>query len=95
VKDALFSLSQESDVSDPFAVNEQWAVVRLDEIQPAHQQSLEDVTEQIGQVIRAQRQDQSLKQLLAEWRGDFSVVIHKDRLAKLRSWEDLAGSSVQ
>ncbi len=95
VKDALFSLSNEGDVSDPFAVNEQWVVARLDEIQPAHQQSLQDATEQIGQIIRARRQDESLKKLLAEWRGEFDVVIHKDRLAKLRSWEDLSGTSVQ
>jgi parvulin-like peptidyl-prolyl isomerase len=95
VKDALFALSDEGDVSDPFPVDEKWVVARLDEIQPAHQQSLQDATEQIGRVIRAQRQDESLKKLLAEWRGEFDVVIHQDRLAKLRSWEDLTGSSVQ
>ena len=92
IKDALFSLAGEGDVSEPFTVDDQWMVARLDEVQPARQRPVDEVTEEIGQAIRAQRQDQALKELLAEWRNEFDVVVHTENLAKVRSWGDLVAS---
>jgi peptidyl-prolyl cis-trans isomerase C len=90
IKDAVFSLAELGDVCEPFNLNNQWVVIRLDGIDPERQQELEEVREIVGQRIRMRRQDEALRQLLEEWRNQYGVQVRTENLAKARSWNELS-----
>jgi len=89
IKDALFALAEPGQVSEPFEVEGTWTVVRLGKIQAPYQQELAEVRDELGQRIKLRRQDEALRELLTEWAGEFGVVVYEDRLAPLRSWEEI------
>jgi peptidyl-prolyl cis-trans isomerase C len=90
IKDALFSLKATGDVSAPFPVSEKWAVTRLLAVEPAIQKTLDEVRDEVGDRMRRIRKDAALQQMLAEWRAEYGVQVFKDRLQKVRSWEELS-----
>lgn len=90
LQEALFSLTQLGDVSDPFPREDKWAVVRLDVIEEPVQKGVDEVREEIGQLVRSQRKDRALKELLTQWKDDYGVVIYEDRLGKACAWEDIS-----
>ena len=95
VKDALFSLEKKGDVSEPFRVADNWAVVRLGTIEASFQRELAEVRNELGQRIRLRRQDEALRKMLQDWRKQFNVVIDEGNLAKVRSWEELSMQSAE
>jgi hypothetical protein len=91
VRDALFGLEKTGEVSDPVAVaGERWLVVKLGNIEPSRQQEIDEVRDQMGQRIKALRQDAELRKLLGQWREQFGVTINEKNLERLRSWEELS-----
>jgi peptidyl-prolyl cis-trans isomerase C len=91
LRDALFALNEVGDISAPFAFQDGWAVVRLDQIEPSRQRPLKEVREEVGRRVQARRQDASLRDLLAQWREDYGVTVYTDRLDKVASWDELTG----
>jgi parvulin-like peptidyl-prolyl isomerase len=89
IKDELFAMNAVGDISEPFQVQDKWAVVRLGTIQEPTQTPLADVKQDVMQRIRSKRQDEALEQLLKEWRQEFHVEVMDRNLAKVRSWEEL------
>ncbi len=88
-KDLLFSLPV-NELSQPTQIPEGWAVVKCTEIIAGKQPELKDVSETVGQRIRAMRKDESLSAMLAKWRTEFKVDVDKKVLAGLPSLADLA-----
>jgi len=51
------------------------------------------MTNSVARAIKRERKDVALDAKLTEWRQEFPIVIHEDRLAKLRSWQELQEQS--
>lgn len=85
----LWSLGAAGDLSEPFAARNGWCVLRLDEIFPSRQQEFGEITGQLSEFVKRDRQDKALKALLAQWREDYPVTINEDALAAAPSWEAL------
>jgi parvulin-like peptidyl-prolyl isomerase len=88
-KDLLFSLPL-NEVSQPTQIPDGWAVVKCTEITAASQPELKDVSESVGQRIRAIRKDEALSKMLAQWRQEFKVTVDNKVLAAMPSLADLA-----
>ncbi len=89
VHDALFGLQEVDQLSEPFPVQDRWAVVRLKTIEPARQREMIEVKDDLADRIRSRRKEAKLNQLLSEWREQYPVVVHEDKLGKLKSWQEL------
>ncbi len=87
VRETLFALEVGA-MSDPFEIPGGWAVVQLDQIDEPTQPTMAEASEMVGQRIRNIRMDDALRTLLAEWRAEFGVTIHEDRLAEMPSREE-------
>ncbi len=90
LKDALFTLAQKGDVSQPFQIQNLWAIVRLDSVAAPRPRELNEVINEVGDRIKAQRAEEALQKLLAEWRTQFPVKVYPRRLMKCRSYPELA-----
>lgn len=88
-KDLFFSLPL-NQLSEPTQVPEGWAVVLCTEIVPPSKTELKDVTESVGQRIRAIRKDKVLTTMLEKWRTEFKVDVDTKVLAAMPSLADLA-----
>ncbi len=87
----LFSL-EKNGVSQPFLLKEgYWAVVRLENINPAHDYEVNEVNEAIGQRMRNERREEAFSQLLEQWTEEFGVEIFSENLSGLKSWRELQG----
>lgn len=87
VRDTLFRLSV-GEISEPVEMPGGWGVIQLDRIHAEERPVLSDMTEVVAQRIRNQRSDRALRQLLVEWREEFGVEVHEDRLPDLPSLEE-------
>jgi len=85
--DALFDLDME-ELSEPFAMDEGWAVVQLTRIIPAEDPTLEEMRDAVAQRIRNRRMDEALRASLAKWTEEFGVTINEELLATMPSWEE-------
>ncbi len=92
-KTTLFALEKAGDLSEPFASQGKWAVVRLDRIQPGHQPTLDEVRDVVAKRIVAIRKDRLLRKLLDQWREDYGVTVHEDVLRRARSWDELQAAA--
>jgi len=94
LRDVLFAL-EEGQVSEPFALDDGWAVVQLDAILPPTDPAYEDLINLMADRIRAARREAALEAQLAEWREQYGVVVHEERLAQMPSWEEAVDQAVR
>ncbi len=87
-KDLFFSLPL-NELSQATQIPEGWAVIKCEGITPANQPKLEEVSEAVGQRIRATRKDTALSAKLAEWRTEFKVDVNSKILAAMPSLAEL------
>lgn len=99
--DQIFAISQSpvvepmfamniGDISQPFPVGQdRHAVLQLDNIVPAHDYAMADVSEAIGSRIRQGRQEIAFKELLAQWSDEYGVKIYDENLGALQSWAEM------
>ena len=86
----FFSLENSGDISQPFAVDQgRYALVMLESIKPAKQYKLHEVSEAIGGRIKNERQEAAFVSTLAQWESEIGVEIFTEKLADLKSWEEL------
>jgi len=88
-RDAIFSVESVGDVTPPFRTQQGWAVMRLDKIVPPAQREMNEASREVSNRIKRIRKDQALKDKLAQWSDEFTVVINEDALAAMPSWDDL------
>ncbi len=77
-----FSLPRVGAISEPFETGRGWMVVRVTEIQPERVYSYEESVSSITTVLRQQKSEERLQELLAKWREEYNVTIYEDRLGK-------------
>jgi len=96
VRDDLYSM-EIGELRGPQANGNQWYVIQLDKIFPPETPALTDdnMNEIVGQRMKNMRQDEALRLLLDEWRGEFGVTIHEDRLAEMPSWQEAVDAAAQ
>ncbi len=87
VRDRLFAMEID-EVSEPFPVEDGYAVVQLDQVHAPEEPVLDELAEQIGQRIKNRRQDEALRALLDRWAEEFGVTVHEERLADTPSWDE-------
>ncbi|PID81117.1 hypothetical protein CSA17_05470 [bacterium DOLJORAL78_65_58] len=89
-RDTLFSLETIGQISEPFAYSGgRWAVLQLSVITPPRDYEMADVSEALGGRIKKARQDEAFAKLLEEWKTEFGVQVHGEKLADLKSWKEL------
>jgi peptidyl-prolyl cis-trans isomerase C len=89
VREPLFAL-EVGDTSEPFAIADgRYALVKLLEILPPREYTLNEANESIGKRMRAQRQEEAFAQFLALWTEEFGVEVFTDNLAGLKSWQEI------
>ena len=76
----------------PLRIPQGWAVVRVDSVAAGRPKQLAEVTTEIGQRVRAERNERKLQELLAEWRQKWPVKVREKALLKTRSYEELSGA---
>ena len=88
--ETLYAMEEAGQISEPIAYNgNRWAVVQLNLIKPARDYEMTEVSEALGGRIKKARQDEAFSLLLEEWAGEFGVQIYEDKLAGLKSWQEL------
>lgn len=85
--DTLFALEMD-EISEPFAMDDGWAVVQLTRLLPAEKPTLEDMRESVAHRIRNGRMDVALRANLEQWAEEFGVTVNEDLLATMPSWEE-------
>ncbi len=84
----IFAVSR-GDLSAVFKFDQSWSFARVDSIVAPRARELDEVTGEVGEILRRRHQEEKLQQMLAEWRQQFPVKIHARRLDKARSWAEL------
>jgi hypothetical protein len=77
-------------MSQPTQIPEGWAVVICEGIEPGRKREFAEMSESVGQRIRAARKDAALSALLGKWREEFKVVVDTKVLAEMPSLAELA-----
>ena len=93
LRDKLFMMGAENDVSEPFPAAGHWAVLKLETIEPETQKKMVDLTETLGQRIKMIRKDKALNDLLEEWKSQYGVEVDESALGDLKSLEELRDAS--
>ncbi len=93
IADSIFALEKPGELTGVIEVVNGFAVARLDTINPGRQPEFAEMTNSVARAIKRERKDVALDAKLTEWRQEFPIVIHEDRLAKLRSWQELQEQS--
>jgi parvulin-like peptidyl-prolyl isomerase len=81
------------DIVGPLSWGEKYVVAIVDSIAPAHQPELAEKNDDVAKRVEAQKRDELLRGLLAEWREEYGVTIVEENLAALPSWEELQSST--
>jgi parvulin-like peptidyl-prolyl isomerase len=79
-----FSLRKVGDVSEPFQISRGWMVLKLVERVDEKYFSLEEAESRIEGVLRQEKNDKRLEEMLTKWKEEVGVVIHEDNLAKTK-----------
>jgi hypothetical protein len=93
VRDKLFSLDVD-EISEPFPTENGFAVVMLTQIHEPETATMEEIVDVLERRIKSRRQDQALRELLDQWREDYAVVVHEDRLAEAPSWQEAVDAAL-
>lgn len=76
-----FSVASVDDVSEPRQVGEQeWALVKLVELDPEYSPAFEEVAARAGQRVQAIKADELFQEKVGQWREEFTVETWPERL---------------
>lgn len=87
-----FALDGVGSVSKPFETSRGWMILKVTELEPAGNYTLEQARTSIEKALREQENDKRLNELLDKWKKELNVVIHEDNLAKIQIQERTPGS---
>ena len=79
-----FALANVGDVTEPFQTSRGWMVLKLLARTEEKYETLDDATEKIEAVLKQEKSDQRLKELLEQWKKEVGVVIYDKNLAKTK-----------
>jgi parvulin-like peptidyl-prolyl isomerase len=78
-----FELQNVGDVSEPFETSRGWMILKLTERSDEREYTLDESEDTVRKIIKQQMNEDRLNELLAKWKDELGVVIHKDNLKKI------------
>lgn len=89
-RDALFAL-QRDQYSQPFPLGDgRFAIVYLDNVAPPRKQTKQEAADALVQRIQSRREELVFRDALDGWKKQLKIEIFEKKLAKTRSWKELA-----
>jgi len=94
IGEALFGLT-EGQISSAFPLEDgRYGVVMLNSIIAPHQLKLNDISEDVGKRMKQIREEDAFQAILAQWKQNIEIVTYPEKLAGLKSWQELTTAPV-
>lgn len=79
-----FELKNVGDVSEPFETSKGWMILKLTERSDERVFTLEESRDSLEKILKQKMNEDRLNELLAKWKDELGVIIHKDNLKKIQ-----------
>jgi parvulin-like peptidyl-prolyl isomerase len=88
-----FAMQNIGEISEPFSTSRGWMILKLTEKSDERTFTLQEANESVRKILKQERNEERLNELLAKWKDELGVVIHRDNLKKAEVEGRTAGAA--